>query len=119
MVIADHHILVEQRSATKRLLPGVLAIPGGHVEPGESIEDALVRELREELGIVPQGFSDVCVLLHRAEEYRRLHYFAIEKWTGEIHRQEADQVRWLPVDDLSALELDIDVLAIESYLAKR
>ena len=117
MLIRDNHILVERRSLSKQLLPGVLAIPGGHVNVGESVEQALVRELFEELGIVPQRYAPVCTLLHEAEEHRRLYYFAVEQWTGTINAQEADSIQWLPLDDLTALALDVDRVAIERYLS--
>ncbi len=117
MLIADNAILVEKRSATKRLLPNALAIPGGHVEEGESVEAALVRELHEELNITPHGFSALCTLLHQAEELRRIHYFVVERWAGDMVALEAESLRWLPLDDLGALDLEIDVDAIERYLA--
>jgi len=116
MLILDNCILVEKRSASKRLLPSALAIPGGHVEEGESIEAALLRELREELNITPQGFSHLCTLLHQAEKYRRIHYFVVERWAGEIVALEAESLCWLPLDGLSALDLEIDVIAVERYL---
>ena len=118
MLIADHQILVEKRSETKQLLPGAIAIPGGHLEEGESVEAALVRELREELNITPHEFSYVCTLLHQAEELRRIHYFVVERWVGDISALEAESLRWIPLDDLSALDLEIDVLAVERYLAQ-
>lgn len=118
MLIANGCILVEKRSATKRLLPGALAIPGGHVDEGESLETALVRELREELNIAPEGFAHVCTLLHQAEELRRIHYFVVEQWAGEMAVLEAESLRWLPLDDLSALDLEIDLQAVEQYLAQ-
>jgi mutator protein MutT len=117
MLIADNRILVEKRSMTKRLLPGALAIPGGHVEDGESVESALLRELHEELNITPHTYSHLCTLLHQAEELRRIHYFVVESWTGEISMQEAESLHWLPLDDLGTLDLEIDVRAIENYLA--
>lgn len=116
MLIADNRILVEKRSITKRLLPGALAIPGGHVEEGEGMETALLRELYEELNITPHAYSHLCTLLHQAEELRRIHYFVVESWTGEISTLEAESLHWLSLDSLGVLDLEIDVRAIESYL---
>jgi 8-oxo-dGTP diphosphatase len=116
MLISNNAILVEKRSANKRLLPGALAIPGGHVEQEEKIEAALLRELREELNIEPQGYAHLCTLLHQAEETRRIHYFVVEHWEGEMCAQEAELVTWLPLDDRSALDLEIDITAIERYI---
>ncbi len=116
MLIADNRILVEKRSATKQLLPGVLAIPGGHVEEGESVEAALVREMQEELAITPHGFAHVCTLLHQADELRTIHYYVVERWIGEMAVLEAESLRWLALDDLGALDLEIDMQAVERYL---
>jgi mutator protein MutT len=117
MLIADSRILVEKRSTNKRLLPGALAIPGGHVEEGESLEAALLREVLEELNIVPQDFYPLCTLFHHAEECRQIHYFVIKRWAGEMMTLEAESLRWLPLAQLDVLDVDVDVMAIERYLA--
>ena len=116
MLIQDDQVLLERRSLTKRLLPGALAIPGGHQEAGESPEDALLRELDEEIGIRPQTVRYVCTLLHRAQEFRKLHYFAIEGWAGEIVPQEAEALQWVRLDDTAAFDLDVDRIAVGEYL---
>ena len=44
----DGRVLLARRAITKAIAPGLLHLPGGHVEPGESLESALVREFQEE-----------------------------------------------------------------------
>ncbi len=107
--------MAEKRKLTKRVVPGKIAIPGGHMAAGENPEDALRRELIEEIGIVPAGVKFVCALLHRSEEFRKLNYFAIESWTGEIQNQEAEELLWIPLAETHRLDLDVDRLAVNEY----
>ena len=97
-------------------MPGALAIPGGHIEAGERPEEAVWREMREELGVIPHEVRYVCTLLHRSEEFRRLHYFAVTRWEGTITNHEAASVLWLPLTAPESLDLDVDRIAIAEFL---
>ena len=110
LILDEGTLLAEERALTKKVMPGAIALPGGHVEPGEKIEDALRRELEEELGIVPLDARYVCTLLHRSKEIRKLHYFAVTRWEGVIGSHEAASLRWLPLDAPHGLDLDVDRL---------
>ena len=116
LLIRDRRVLAEKRKLTKRLAPGALAIPGGHVEPGEALEAALTREAREELAIDVRDAAFVCTLLHRAEELRRLHYYAVRSWGGEVVPDEAESVVWLPFHEAQRLDFDVDKTAVSEYL---
>jgi 8-oxo-dGTP diphosphatase len=97
-------------------VPGALALPSGHLEEGESPEGALQREVREELGIVPRERYYVCTLLHRSQEFRKLHYFAMHRWEGAMANHEADALVWVPFDEVETFDLDVDRIAIGEYL---
>lgn len=115
MLVQDGKLLVEKRRADKRLLPNIVSIPGGHNEAGESADEALVRELSEELNVAPLSYKFLCSLLHFSQEYRRLHYFAVEDWSGEIVMQEAADLFWIGVDQHDALDLEVDQIALKEF----
>ena len=116
MLMKDDQVLAEKRKRTKRVVPGAVALPGGHIEARESPEEALYREVQEEVGIVPVEVAYVCTLLHRSQEFRKLHYFAVTCWEGEIIPQESESVVWIPLNALEALDLDVDKIAVQEYL---
>src|SRR5436309_7834565 len=68
------------------------------------------------LGLVAERVAYVCTLLHRAQEFRKLHYFAVEGWRGEILNQEAEALLWVPLDEPTALEIDVDRTAVGEYI---
>ncbi len=115
MLMQDDQVLAEKRKRTKRVVPGAVAFPGGHIESRESPEEALYREVQEEVGIVPIEITYVCTLLHRSQEFRKLHYFAVTRWEGEIIPQEAESVVWIPLNALETLDLDVDKIAVQEY----
>lgn len=116
MLIKDNQVLAEKRKPTKLVVPGAVALPGGHIEAGEQPEEALRREAHEELGIVLLEMVYVCTLLHRAQEFRKLHYFAVTCWEGALMSREAEAVLWLPLNALQALDLDVDRMAVNEYV---
>ncbi len=115
ILVKGNEVLAEKRKLTKKVVPGAIALPGGHMDAGESPEEALRRELREELGIVPSDLTYVCTLLHRCQEFRKVYYFAVHSWTGVIVNNEAEAVQWIPCDALDTLTLDVDRIAMREY----
>ncbi len=90
--------------------------PGGKIEPGESAEQALTRELAEELGISASIGAPVTRIRHN---YRHggavdLQFFAVYEFTGEIDNQIYEQVRWVKLEELPAY----DFLAADRGLIK-
>lgn len=76
--------------------------PGGKIEQGESPEQALARELDEELGITAMIGARVTHIRHN---YRHggavdLQFFVVEEFTGEIENRIFQQVKWVKLEDL-------------------
>ncbi len=57
-----------------------------------------------------------CTLLHRAQECRKIHYFAIESWCGEMQNHEAEALLWIPFDALATLDLEVVRIAVHEFL---
>ncbi|MCC4817497.1 NUDIX domain-containing protein [Vibrio lentus] len=85
---------MEKRSESKETDPGLITIPGGHVEKGENQVQALFRELDEELNVVPIHYKYLCSLYHPTKELQLIHYFIVSDWKGDIKAKEADSIAW-------------------------
>lgn len=107
LVDADGRILVASRPEGKDMA-GLWEFPGGKVEAGESPESALVRELREELGLetrasclAPCGFAS-----HAYPSFHLLLLaFAIRKWQGEAAPREGQRLQWLRPAELFRIDM--------------
>ncbi len=111
MLIKDSKILLETRAKAKETDPGAIAIPGGHMEQDESQQQALLRELKEELNVVPQSFVYLCSLYHPTTELQLIHYYVVPKWKGEIECHEAELVDWYPSIN-SPVDTEVDRIAL-------
>ena len=101
---ADGKVLISLRPEGKPW-PGFWEFPGGKVDPGETPEQALVRELWEELGITVTAPEPFRVLEYTYPERTvRLHFFRVRHWTGTAHGREGQEVRWLYPWEIPALE---------------
>ena len=101
LIDADGRVLVQQRPADKAM-GGLWEFPGGKVEPGETPEAALIRELREELGIETQEacLAPACFASEPlGGRHMILLLYVCRKWRGVPRPLEAPALRWLrPVE---------------------
>jgi 8-oxo-dGTP diphosphatase len=121
VLIGEGAILVEKRRADDDADPGLVLLPGGHVEVGESLERALKREMLEELGIHVEKITPIRVRYYTASngERQRIHYLRIKDWKGRIRSKEAESVYW--ESDISRLSDAIErkiVLKLLSQVAR-
>ena len=99
LIDAAGNFLLTSRPAGK-VYAGYWEFPGGKLEPGESVEEALRRELHEELGIEIGGVQPWKVELIDYEHARvRLHFCKVYEWHGEFQMRERQSMAWqrLPV----------------------
>lgn len=91
---ADGAFLLARRPAGK-VYAGYWEFPGGKVEPDEPLEQALARELHEELGIdVVSAAPWVTRVFAYPHAAVRLHFFRVFDWRGEPHPKEAQDICW-------------------------
>jgi len=108
MLLKDGEVLMARRSAHRKSYPGVWSFPGGHVEAGETNEQALVRELKEEIGVVPTNYDhhrDLIVSGSNGSD-AIFHMFCVTAWQGDpsILDHEHSTLRWYPLEAAAGLE---------------
>ena len=97
LIDADGRVLLAQRPEGKSMA-GLWEFPGGKIAPGETPEAALIRELREELGI---DVAEACLapFTFASHRYERFHLlmplYVCRRWNGTPAPQEGQQLAWV------------------------
>ena len=98
-------VLVGQRPEGGSLA-GTWEFPGGKIELGESPEQALARELKEELGVEAEIGPLKFAATHAYGKTGILFlFFEVKYWKGQIKPQQHLDLRWVPPKELKQLEL--------------
>lgn len=107
LVDAEGRVLLQQRKPD-RPMAGLWEFPGGKVEAGELPEAALLRELKEELGIetdaaclAPATFASAPL----GERHMLLLLYILRKWRGEPQPLDATGLKWLRPNQMFALSM--------------
>lgn len=99
----DGQVLLGQRPGSK-VYAGYWEFPGGKVEPGETTHDALVRELREELGVeVRTAYPWLTQTFTYPHATVRLRFYRVTDWANEPHAKEHQALAWA---DPARIDLD-------------
>lgn len=111
----DGQYLAVERPAGARM-EGWWEFPGGKIETGETRDDALVRELQEELGITVSEFEYWREVEHEYDEFVvRLNFFNIYKYSGKLTSLENQRMEWVdPTKAPSLRYLPADVAIVDA-----
>ncbi len=107
LLIHDGRALLCHRSTSRDWFPDVWDLPGGHVESGETEGAALVRELREELGVTIAEPAEACLGRLTTEEFD-MKVWLVTEWGGSPRNassDEHDEVQWFSASEVVRLDL--------------
>ena len=110
-MVCDHdgNILVEDRIDPS--WPG-LCFPGGHVEPGESFVESVIREVYEETGLTIEKPQLCGVKQFPAKNGERyvVFFYKTDRYSGQLHDSDEGKVFWIPKEELKNHTLCSDFL---------
>ena len=113
---ADGRVLLAQRPPGKPLA-GLWEFPGGKLDPGERPEDALIRELHEEIGITVQEacLAPLTFASHAYDDFHLLMpLYLCRRWEGEVIAREGQSLAWVRANKLRAYPMppaDVPLIA--------
>jgi 8-oxo-dGTP diphosphatase len=117
LLLCDGRILLARRSPQRKAYGGTWSFPGGHVEHQETLDEALVREVHEEIGVRPTSYVSLGTIEDpntTSDDPVTYHVYAVRSWEGGEPRllgEEHTELRWFSPQDASNLE----GLALEEY----
>ena len=109
VLVRSGAVLLAKRGAHRASYPGLWSFPGGHVEAGETLEAALVREAGEEIGVVPTAFRPIGTIADpnaTAADPVAYHMYVVEAWSGgepSALGDEHSELRWFSLQVASSL----------------
>jgi 8-oxo-dGTP diphosphatase len=117
LFVRDGMVLLTRRSPHRAAYPGLWSFPGGHVEQHEALIDALIREVGEEVGVVPKSFSFLASIIDPyapENDPATYHIYTVSAWDGGepmLLGDEHTELQWFP----PAAAITLPDLALEEY----
>ncbi len=113
VLLQGGRVLLARRSPQRKAYPDRWSFPGGHVEAGETLEQALLREAGEEIAIRPVTYSLLARIPDPAALALTYHLFRVTEWEGvpRIRDDEHTELRWFAPDAAR----DLPDLALHAY----
>jgi 8-oxo-dGTP diphosphatase len=117
IVFCKDKFLAEKRKANETIDPGIICLPGGHVEPKETRDCALMREMKEELniGVKKQRFIKKSSWIASDGERQNVYYYLVLNYEGRPSCMAAEELLW--VENVSELDIEIDRQAVKESIA--
>jgi 8-oxo-dGTP pyrophosphatase MutT (NUDIX family) len=122
-LVRDNRVLLLRRHNTG-YQDGKYSVVAGHLDGGERVKEAAVREAREEVGLnITPPDLDVVGVMHRLADDERIDFFlASTAWSGRIRNAEpdkCDRLGWFDIDDLPENVIPYVRRALENYRSGR
>jgi 8-oxo-dGTP diphosphatase len=115
LLVRNGCVLLARRAPHRKAYPDLWSFPGGHVGPGETLEHALIREAREEIGVTLARFVARGTIADPNEiaDPAAYHMFLVSEWVGEprLIGDEHTMLRWIAFDAAASMA----GLALEEY----
>ena len=111
LLFKDNQILLGKRTMNRKFYPNVWDLIGGHCKKNENVEQALSRELQEEIDVIPTKYVHITILhepepeIHGKYDY---HIFLVTEWLGfpkNKQSNEHSELRWFEINDAEKLDL--------------
>ena len=119
VIVKDNKFLITRR-APKLKLEGMWEFPGGKVELEETVQQALQRELQEEIGINVTTAEPLLVIEHNySDKSVKLDVWLVTEFTGKAQSLEGLENRWVQFNELSQLDFPDANRPIIAVLSKR
>jgi aminoglycoside 2'-N-acetyltransferase I len=123
LLLRDRQVLLSRRRDPSPRFDGLWHLPSGKLDAGESVLDAAVREIQEEIGVTISHEDLRLVHTHHANgcgvEPRLGLFFEVRRWTGDpVNREPAkcSELAWFDLDDLPTDIIDYPAAGIRAYL---